>query len=192
MKKRRSPNSLFFFLFFTLLFAPDIFSQNTVSSSTVWYAPLLKSHFPDGIPIHGITYPLVSLPCLPRDIIKFNVTAGKTDIGLGEAFQVTGTLKISEIIAPFSIFDGAQGKRYMLFLQAYLFSSNGILVWQQQGFPARNSWVSASGDSVEFRLINALNKSTSGSTLIIVAAGDPILSDFDETRVILGAYKINL
>lgn len=179
-------------LFFTLFIVSFLFSQNTVSTSKIWYASLLKKYFPHGISIHGINYPLDTIPCLPKDITKFNITAEKVNIGLGPALQIKGTLKLGKIEEPFSVIDGAKGKAYMLHFQAYLFSPIGIIIWQQKGFPIGDSWVSAAGDQVEFRLINAFNRSTNRCVLLIIAAGDPILSDYDEMRVILGVKKINL
>ena len=179
-------------LFFTLFMVSFLFSQNTVSTSKIWYASLLKKYFPRGISIHGINYPLDTIPCLSKDITKFNVTAEKVNIGLGPALQIIGTLKLGKIEEPFSVIDGAKGNVYMLHLQAYLFSPSGVVTWQQKGFPVGDSWVSAAGDKVEFRLINAFNRSITGCVLLIIAAGDPILSDYDEIRVILGVKKINL
>jgi len=191
MKSKNIANKLIW-LFFMVLLASFMFSQDTVSSSKVWYASLLKGYFPNGLSIHGINYSLNSLPCLPKDITKFNITAGKTDIGFGSAFEVKGSLKLGKIMEPFSVMDGAKGKKYMLLLQAYLFSASGQILWQQQGFPIGNSWVSADGGSAEFRLINAFSGSTRGCVLLIIAAGDPVMSDYDEWRVIIGVKRINL
>ena len=80
----------------------------------------------------------------------------------------------------------------MLHLQAYLFSPQRKLVWQQQGFPAGGSWMRSSGDSGTFTLINSYSGPTSGYELIILAAGDPIFSSSSETRVILGAKRVVL
>jgi len=179
-------------LFFTVFLASFLFPQDIVSSPNVWYASLLKRYFPDGLSIHGTNYSLNSLPCLPKDITRFNITAGKTDIGLGSALEVKGSLKLGNITEPFSVIDGTKGKKYMLLLQAYLFSQRGKILWQQQGFPIGDSWVLATGDTVDFRLINSFSGSTNGCVLLIIAAGDPVVSDYDEWRVILGVKRINL
>lgn len=182
--------SAMLFLIFCINFLA--YSQHTVSKSKVWYASLLKKYFPYGMPIHGITYSLNDIPCLPRDITKFEIVAEKTDIGLGPAFEVRGTLVVGKIMEPFGVIDGAKGKKYMLHLQAYLFSSTGNVLWQQKGFPKGDAWVSANGGSVEFRLINSYRGSIKGNILLILAAGDPIISDYDEWRVVIGIKRINL
>ena len=160
----------------------------TVATTDLWYGPVLRGHFPATIPIHGWDYPLRELPCLQQDITTFDVTA----TGTGGAFQVRGSVALGKVATPFSVLDGAQGKRYMLHLQAYLFSPNGRLVWRQQGFPAGGAWVEADGDSASFTLIGSYSGRTSGHELIVLAAGDPIFSDSSETRVVLGAKRLVL
>jgi hypothetical protein len=167
-------------------------AADTLATSGLWYGPVLRAHFPKAIPIHGWNYPIGKIPCLPKDITKFNVTAGTTTLYGLRAFQIRGTVRFDSLLPPFEVIDGTQGKRYMVHLQGYLFSPDGRLVWQQQGFPKRNSWVRASGDSARFILINGYSGSTSKHELIVVAAGDPIFSSNPETRVILGAKRIIL
>jgi len=50
----------------------------------------------------------------------------------------------------------------------------------------------AAGDSVSFRLIDGFKGSLAGHELIIIAAGDPILSEVSETRTILGLKKLKV
>jgi hypothetical protein len=165
-------------------------SQNTVSTSKVWYSGLLKEYFSKGLPFHGLTHPLDVLPCLSSDIVAFDVSAGITDIGLGQAFQIKGSVKLAGISEPFSVLNGVKGKKYMLFLEGYLVSPKGQIIWQQQGFPAGDAWTSASGDKKDFLLIDSFNGSTKGAVLILIAAGNPIISDYDLPIAILGVKKI--
>ncbi len=158
----------------------------TVKTTNLWYGPILRSHFPNSIPIHGWDYPIEQLPCHTEDITQFIVTTKKTS----SAFQVSGSLTLGLLVSPFSVMDGAHGKKYMLHLQAYMFSPSGRLVWQQKGFPVGDAWVNASGGKVEFTLINSYSGSTSGYEVIILAAGDPVFSTNSEIRVVLGAKKI--
>lgn len=160
----------------------------TLATTDLWYGPVLRGHFSTTIPIHGWDYPLSELPCLPQDITTFDVSATVA----GGAFQVRGAITLGKVATPYSVLDGAQGERYMLHLQAYLFSPNGRLVWQQQGFPAGGAWVEAGGDSASFVLIDSYSGSASGHELIVLAAGDPIFSDSSETRVVLGAKRLVL
>lgn len=169
-----------------------ITAQNTLSTSKVWYASILQKYFPLGVKIDDIQYPLHAMPCLPKDITKFNVVAEKIDIGLGPAFQVRGTVKLGAVPSPFKVIDGAKGKKYMLHLQAFLFSPDGRIVWEQKGFPKGDAWMNADGDMASFHLINAFEGSTQGCKLLVIGAGDPILSDYDEIRVILGVKLISL
>ena len=160
----------------------------TLKTSEVWFAKELRGKFREAIPIHGSNYAFDRIACLPRDITNFDVSATSS----GTALSVGGSLQLAALPAPFKVIDGAQGPRYMLHLQAYLFSPDGRLIWQQEGFPQGNAWVKAAGDSVSFRLIDNFRGSLAGSELIIVAAGDPILSEVSETRTILGLKKLKL
>jgi hypothetical protein len=139
-----------------------------------------------------VRYQLGELPCLPVDITRFNITAQRKDIGLGPAFAIEGSLNVSAIPSPFRAFDGAKGKKYALHLNGYLISPDGRVVWEQDGSPRGSVWVNAEGDSVNFILINAYREPIKGYHLFVFASGDPILSDFSETRVVLGAKKIVL
>ena len=165
---------------------------HTVETTNLWYGPLLRSHFPKVIPIHGWDYPIGQLPCHSKDITEFNITANTTRAYGSNAFQVRGSVTLGSITSPFNVIDGAQGKKYMLHLQAYLFSPTGRLVWQQKGFPIGNAWVKADGGSVDFTLIDSYSGSTAGYKLIVLAAGDPIFSSNPEIRVILGLKRITL
>ena len=160
----------------------------TLKASGVWFAKELRSRFRDSIPIHGSNYNVDRIACLPKDITTFDVSAGKA----GSALSVEGTLKLAGLPTPFKVIDGAQGAKYMIHLQAYLFSPEGHLVWEQQGFPQGNAWVRAAGDSVTFRLVDSFVGTLAGHELLIVAAGDPILSEVSETRTILGLKKLRL
>ena len=173
-----------------LLINNFIFSQHTVSTSKAWYASLLKQYFASGINFLRTNHPLNSLPCLPKDITKFDISCRKVDIGFGPAFQITGKLKLGKIMKPFGIM--TKKKQYMLILKAWLFSPKKQIMWQQKGYAIGSSWVSINGEIVEFKLINSFNRSIVGNTLIIIAIGEPIFSDYDETRVILGVKKVNL
>ncbi len=121
----------------------------TLKTASVWYAPILRSYFPDKIPIHGWNYPISDLPCLPKDITRFKLSAIKEYLGpsLGTVLQVAGAIKLGPIPESF-----VMGEAYVLHLQAYLFS-DGKLVWKQRGFPRDNARVSARGDSRLFVLI---------------------------------------
>jgi len=175
-----------------LLINNFIFSQHTVSTSKVWYASLLKQYFASGINFLRTNHPLNSLPCLPKDITKFDISCRKIDIGFGPAFQIKGKLKLGKIMKPFGIKSLKKKKQYMLILKAWLFSPKKQIIWQQKGYAVGSSWVSINGETVDFKLINSFDSSIMGNTLIIIAIGEPIFSDYDETRVILGVKKVNL
>lgn len=159
-----------------------------LGGSRLWYAKPLRSRFGGTITFHGLGYDVDRMPCLPADITKFDVRASSRNTVLA----VSGSLTLGRIPSPFKVIDGAQGRRYMLLLQAYLFSSNGVLVWEQEGFPQGDAWVEARGDSVSFSLQGRYSGRTSGYELWLLAAGDPLLSSTTETRVILGAKRVVL
>jgi len=164
----------------------------TVADSSVWYARKLLALFPDAIPIHGVTYAATELPCVPTDLAGFSADASTTDIGLGPAFAVRGSVSLRSLPPPFHVVDGPMGKGYMLHLQAYLIAPSGRVVWSQKGYPQGGAWVNAEGAQANFFLIDAYSGPTAGHTVLIVAAGGPVLSDLSETLVLLGADEIKV
>jgi len=163
-------------------------ANDTLGTSNVWYASLLRQYFPFKISIHGIEYSTKIIPCLPKDITKFDVVAEKVNL-FGPAFQVKGTVKLRAITNSFTVINGAMGEKYMLHLQAFLFSPNGKILWQQRGYP-KGGWVNGKGDLASFILIDAFEGSIKKTVLLIIAAGHPIISDNSETMVILGVKRI--
>jgi len=159
----------------------------TVADSPVWYATTLLALFPEAIPLHGVTYAARELPCVPVDLTSFSGSASTTDIGFGPALVVQGSVSLRPLPPPFRVLDGGMGKRYMLHLQAYLIAPSGRVVWSQEGFPQGGPWVSAEGAQANFTLIDAYSGPTARHTVLIVAAGDPVLSALAKTGVLLGA-----
>ncbi len=169
------------------------FADYTVADSSAWYAKKLLALFPpDAIPIYGMTFAADELLCIPTDLASFKASASTTDIGLGSAFAVRGSVSLRRLPPPFRVFDGAMGKRYMLHLQAYLIAPSGRVVWSQKGFPQGEAWVKAEGAQANFLLINAYSGPTADHTVLILAAGDPVFSDFPETQVLLAANRVLL
>lgn len=160
-----------------------------ISTSDVWYASELRELFPSGIEIEHWEYSLDELPCLPEDIITFNIDeTGVVNQGGARGFGLSGTLEVGAIESPFHVIDGT----YMLKLQAYLVSPNGQVVWTQNGYLRGEAWVSDQGHTGEFVLISAYSGSPSGHKLIVVALGDPVYSDYEESVAVLGAKIMQL
>jgi hypothetical protein len=151
------------------------------------YARILRSHFPQAMPIHGVEYRIAELPAVSKEIAFFQVKASSR----GGALSVSGSVTLAPIPKPFEVTDSANGRRYMLHLQAYLFAPDGQLIWTQWGFP-EDAWVSSDGGRREFVLIDSFHGSLHGCELIIIAAGDPVFSDSSETRVLLGLRRMRL
>ena len=147
----------------------------------------LKENFPDGVFIHGAK----CSDSLPDGIAKFDIKAGKVDSGEGPAFMVQGKVSLGSIPAPFSVSEGEKGKKYMIYLQAYIISSDGRVLWQQGGFPIINTWVEAGGGVADLVLVDSFDGLTEGSQLILLAAGDPITGG-KETRVLIGMGVFDL
>ncbi len=171
--------TLIIFLFVIMMVMPI----SAMSLSNVWYASLMDKYFHSGVFLHNIKYSHY----LSKDITNFDVSVDKINIGFRPALQIKGTVKIGNLPSSAIAVNG----KYMLFLQAYLISSNGKIIWQQQGFPKNNSWMNANGDTASFLLINNFNGSTDGATLLIIAGGDPIISGKKGVRAILGIKKID-
>lgn len=176
------------FIVLILFWMAPVSACDTLGTASVWYESLLIQYFPHKIPINLNEYSTKDIPCLPKDITKFNFVAEKINL-FGPAFQVKGTVNLGAITKPFRVINGAMGEKYMLHLQAFLFSKNGNILWQQNGFP-KGGWVNGKGELVNFMLIDAFEGSINNTVLLIIAAGDPIFSHNNNTRVILGVKQI--
>jgi len=159
----------------------------SLKNSSVWYAKLLRSTFKDNILIHGIELSTDEVFCLPYDITKFDVDYRHSNTNFGRAFEVYGFLNIGEIIKPFKVINGQQGKKYMLRLQAYIIDPTGNVVWEQAGYPQEDLWVKSSGGKYNFRLVNRCSFAIANHKLMLIAVGDPIFVDNESPWVILGA-----
>ena len=167
-----------------------------VSNSDVWYAPEIRQVFPEGIELFNWTYPLDELPCLPIDITTFSFESNRnTDFGDEfPAFEIVGSLTIDAIPAPFVVYDGAMGEKYLLNFNAFLIAPQGEIVWSQDGFPRQeDAWVSSEGSTCEFQLIGAYDGPIDNHRVLVIVSGDPIHSPVSwESRVILGVGEKEL
>lgn len=164
-------------------------AAQTLDVSQVWYADLLRQHFPTTIENGGSRFPLDEIVASRVDVTRFDVEVVR------RASQVTvgGSVRIRALPDGFSVFDGANGRRYMLYLDAFIFGPSGHVLWKQHGFPQRGAWTHADGETKRFVLIDALRvQIPRGSTLLVLASGDPIFSTGIVTRVILGAKTVRL
>lgn len=164
------------------------------SGSDVWYALEIRQVFPDGIELSNWIYPLAEISCLPQDITDFNISVNEGSSFWEGVLEVSGTLSFDPILEPFSVFDGANGKKYMMNLDAFLITPDNEILWSQSGYPrGGNAWVSAEGGYIEFTLIGSNTESLCGNRILVIASGDPIESpDSWETRVIIGVGEQEL
>ncbi len=147
------------------------------------YAELI----PSKLAFSGVSYSSGELTCLPGDITTFEVETKLIDIGLGKSFRVDGAVTMGKMPAQYKAFNG----KYTLYLKAYVISRNGDIVWEQGGFPQGEVQVNISGGERKFSLINQLKGSLWRARVVVVAAGDPILSDEGGVGpVILGAAVV--
>ena len=178
----------------TIIYASDY----SVKNSTSKIAVELRKYFPSSVSIHGATYTLNEISCSPQNLAQFSFASEKVNTGLGPALRVYGKIKLTALPKPFKVINGAFGRKYMLFLQAFLVSPSGSIVWQQQSYPQGDAWVNASGETKDFLFIQSYQGQTAGHTLVILAAGDPILNDIDaerekfSVRVIIGVTSKKL
>ncbi|NOY07324.1 MAG: hypothetical protein GXP33_00570 [Spirochaetes bacterium] len=177
----------------SLLISPCIvYAQDSLASSSTWFAKALRNWFPENIEIHSSKYPITRIRSSSVDLTHFKAKAGITNIGLGPAFHIEGSLTLDSLPSGLKVFDGAQGKKYLLQLQGYLFSPEGKLLWSQKGYPTGNSWVHVSGSTTNFHIINRFKGSLNACTAVILAVGVPILvKGSSETHVILGMKRFN-
>lgn len=163
-------------------------SPLSARASQVWFAKELRKHFQDSVFIHGYDLPLNRIACLPKDITRFNFSAKGTVI----TFSVSGSLELSALPAPFKTIGTVPDSGYKLYLQAYLFSPTGRLVWTQEGVPHEEAPVSADGGTITFDLIDTYMGSLKGHELLVVATAREILPQASHIPLILGAKTMRL
>ncbi len=162
-----------------------------VSNSDVWYAHDLRQLFPEGVELHGWTYPLDELPCLPVDISSYDIALNYNNNQ--SVLEIVGTITIEAIPAPFIVYDGAMGEKYLLRFSAFLISPQNEIVWSQDGYPSGEAWVDSKGSTCDFYLVGSYSGSTEDHHVLVVAYGDPIhVPDFWETIVLLGVAETAL
>lgn len=173
-----------------LLAASTSAKAQSLNSSDVWYADLLRQHFPVTIRSGTSSYALSEISTTPVDITRFEVTVDRQ----GSVVSVQGSVVMRALPDGFSVFDGANGRRYMLHLNGFIFGPSGNMLWEQHGFPQRGAWTRADGETRQFALVgNGRVPIPRGSTLVILASGDPIFGPTaGVTRVILGAKTLRL
>ena len=165
-------------------------SGQALDVARVWYAKELREHFPNGVPIHGYTHPIDEIGVSPVDVTHFEIVAETVPVGSESILRVSGTLRIDPLPTEVRTF---LKPRYMIRLQAYLFSPDGSLIWTQHGFPQGDSWIGRSGGVRRLRLANDLRTPVGDAILIILALGDPLLMDgVPDAYVILGIKKLVL
>ncbi len=163
-----------------------------LENANVWYAEELRARFPNGVPIHGYTHPIDEIGASPVDVTHFDIVAETVPVGSESILRVSGTLRIDPLPAEVRTF-GNPPPRYMVKLQAYLFSSDGRLIWTQHGFPQGDSWIGRAGGVRRLRLANDLRAPVGDARLIVLALGDPLLMDgVPDAYVILGIKKLVL
>jgi hypothetical protein len=168
------------------------YGQTSLAESSIWYAKYLNNWFPEKIPILSTLIYTTRIRCSNVDITHFDASAYKLNSSIGTSFQIEGKLKIDALPTGLDVFNGVKGEVYMLLLQGFLISTNGKIVWTQEGFPVGNAWIPKKGGTVYFTLINSYEGSLDGLTAVVIAAGDPIdISGTSETRVILGIKTFN-
>lgn len=163
-------------------------SPVALSEATVWFAREIRRRFGDEMPLSGTPIPLREVACLPVDITRFVVTPAAT----GGVLILEGELIIGALPSGFSAFDGAQGRRYMVQIEAFLFSPTGELVWQQTGYPVGGAWIDAGGQSVLLRIVNPAPSTLPGHDLLLIAIGNPIRSDLGVAQAVLGGKRVSL
>lgn len=169
---------------------PTDLQAQILDSSTVWYADLLRQHFPEQIENGGSRFPRDEIATLPVDITTFNIDVRRSR----SSVMVQGTVAIRALPNGISTANGAQGRRYMVHLDAFIFAPNGRVIWKQNGFPAGGAWIQADGETRQFILIKQPPQAIpAGSVLMVLASGDPLFGTARfVTRWILGAKTLRL
>ena len=196
--------------------------EYTVPESKAWYSKYLRLYFKEGLIINGSDTLLSSILATSHDItvietelvyleeLEEKVTEDKApeeapeveaegERGVtkkGGKVALKGTVKIGELPPPFEVLGRGAGKRYMVYVNAYILNEEKIPVWSGYGYPDEKLWLKPGGDEFTFLIDGEKNfKDEEGSRLLILVTGDPIFNSSDGstvTKVILGALFMKI
>ncbi|MFQ5442567.1 MAG: hypothetical protein ACE5EB_07575 [Thermodesulfobacteriota bacterium] len=150
-------------------------SPYNLRNSKLWYAPRLRKSFPSIVRACGFDRPVDSFAVLPKDITRFNIRSRLLHKNMMSVLRVSGTVKISALPRSFRIDRKTAG--YKIYIDAFLISADGRSIDVRSTGSAKP--VSAKGGTVRFSLdIGRGYYFDRGGTLLLVASGSPIRSDY--------------
>ncbi|GMR04560.1 MAG: hypothetical protein BMS9Abin23_0458 [Thermodesulfobacteriota bacterium] len=165
-------------------------SPYNMENSTQWYVPTLKKVYPSVVRACGVDRPVDSFAVLPRDITRFNISTRLMQKNMLPVLRVSGTVKIGALPKAFSA-GKVQGKKgYLIYIDAFLITGDGRSEDVQSTATVKP--VGDAGGTVRFSFdIGSGYYFDKGGSLLVVASGNPIKSDYPaEPCVMIGAKKL--
>ncbi len=160
--------------------------------SKVWYAPVLLKNFPSQMRVCGFEAQIDAFSVFPRDITKFRTS---TTIKLSQqlvGLEIDGSVALGSLSPPFKMTKWNK-KKYVLYVEAFLFASDGRLYDVQSNAREGGPWVRSRGGKASFSLIIGRGYDFGkGGRVLLVASGEPIPSGYQDAEcVVLGAKWID-
>jgi len=165
-------------------------SPFNLRNSEVWYAASLSEHFPSLLRACGMGQPIDDFAVLPRDITKFNFSTNILTSEMLPLYAVKGRVKIAPIPLSVSIKKKKGRKSYYLYIDAFLISPDNRVIDIRS--TEATAPLSSHGGTASFSFkIGKGYYFDKGGTILVVASGEPITSDYpDASCLLLGAKKI--
>lgn len=163
-------------------------SPLNINNSRAWYAGTLSGLFPSLIRVCGYERALDDFAVLPQDITKFSFSSIVKYRDMLPYLQLRGRVDITPLPKGAGIKTGIT--RYDLYIDAFLVSNDGKVIDISTTKAA--SPLSIRGGTARFSLeIGSGYYFDRGGSLIVLASGTPIKTDYPEsTCAVLGAKKI--
>ncbi len=162
-------------------------SPLNIGNSKAWYAASLKGLFPSLIRVCGYERAIDDFAVLPRDITKFHFSTTIQYHDILPVLKVKGRVDIG----PLGRAGNKKGsKHYDLYIDAFLVSNTGRVI--DISSTEATARLSSRGGTARFSFnIGSGYYFDKGGSVLVVASGSPIKTDYPEAScLLLGAKKI--
>ncbi len=175
--------------------AASAFAANPygLGNSEVWYAPILLKNFPSQMRVCGFETQIDAFSLFPKDITRFRTSTtikfSQQQLGL----DIDGSVALGSLASPFKMTKWNK-KKYVLYVEAFLFAPDGRLYDVQSNAREGGPWVRYKGGKAGFSMIIGRGYDFDrGGRVLLVASGEPISSGYrDAECVVLGAKWVDI